>query len=213
MRTNLEKWNHHMSISDKKDSEFISSLNLVIPKCVYEVKGNGTIQKMDITKVYYSKRNTKPCFYGEKPTKIQLSKLIEYVNSDIKYSKEFVFYSYQYFTKWDYKGEIRNSKTTGAFNLSEIEKYHIDINSANKDSKKKKEIKERENELLANGHIRCPYCNIVIPESEAVSHTIIFQNSRQDPFSRTGYKKFVDKKTNKYCSGECGGNDQMAHEG
>jgi len=32
-------------------------------------------------------------------------------------------------------------------------------------------------------------------------------------FVKNKEKKFVDKKTNKYCSGRCGVHDQMAHEG
>ena len=61
--------------------------------------------------------------------------------------------------------------------------------------------------------VRCAYCSKIIPEKEAVNYKIIFQNSRQDPFSITGWKKFVDRKTNKYCSTECGIHDQMAHDG
>jgi hypothetical protein len=46
-----------------------------------------------------------------------------------------------------------------------------------------------------------------------VKYEIIFQNSKPDFFSKSGYKRFVDRKTNIYCSKQCGVHDQMGHEG
>lgn len=78
-----------------------------------------------------------------------------------------------------------------------------------------KEISEKRRELYAprDGYVPCAYCRKQVRIEEVVKHDIIFQNSRPDPFSKSGYKRFVDRKTNNYCSGKCAGNDQMAHEG
>jgi hypothetical protein len=113
---------------------------------------------------------------------------------------------------WECTGDgYKSSSAVGYLEMKR--KYFISKEDAAKKSLELTEIKRKEEELLNNGHIRCAYCGKVVPAKESVNYVLIFQNSRPDPFSRTGWKKFVDRKTNKYCSEECGVHDQMAHEG
>jgi len=201
MRTNLEKWNYYLSIVKKREEEYIKNNVDKMPEYVYFIYPTGKIRKLQITYISYSNRLY---FYGKKPTRDDVKKINDYVIDNSPMTLDNVHVG------WKSIGEKYNSSS--AFKYTERDQYlskqEVEIKS--KEATKKKEDEEI---LLNNGHIRCVYCNKVVPEKDSISHTIIFQNSRQDPYSRTGWKKFVDRKTNKYCSGKCGGNDQMAHEG
>ena len=201
MRTNLEKWNYYLSIIEKREEEYIKNNVDKMPEYIYSIYPTGKIRKLQITYISYSNRLY---FSGKKPTRDDIKKINDYVinNSPMTLDKVHV--------GWKSIGEKYNSSS--AFKYTERDQY---LSKQEVEIKSKEAIKKKEDEeiLLNNGHIRCAYCNKVVPENDSISHTIIFQNSRQDPYSRTGWKKFVDKKTNKYCSGKCGGNDQMAHEG
>jgi len=63
---------------------------------------------------------------------------------------------------------------------------------------------ERRRALYADreGHEPCTYCRKQTPSSQMVNHTIFYRD-------QGGLKR----KTCRYCSPECGGYDQMGHEG
>lgn len=202
MRTNLEKWNHYLQIINEKEKEFINDNIIDIPKYIYEVYPSGKIRTLNVVNLYY--RNNIYC--GGKPTRNDVSKIKEYAEDMPSLTVENVSFGWECIE--------HGYKSSSAIRYTELhDKFFTNKEKAELKANELLEAKNKEEELLKNGHVKCAYCGKVVPEKESVSHQIIFQNSRPDPFSKTGYKKFVDKKTNKYCSGKCGGNDQMAHEG
>jgi hypothetical protein len=201
MRTNLEKWNYYHAIVKQREEDYIKKNVDEIPEYVYSIYPTGKIRKLQITYISYSNRLY---FSGKKPTRDDVKKINDYVTNNAQMTLDKVHVG------WKSVGDKYNSSS--AFKYTERDQY-LTLEEVKIKSREAIEKKENEERLLENGHIRCAYCNKVVPEKDSISHTIIFQNSRQDPYSRTGWKKFVDRKTNKYCSGKCGGNDQMAHEG
>ena len=202
MRTNLEKWNYYMSLINNKEQEFINSNIKDIPTCIYEVYPSGKLRTLNVTGVRY--RNE--LYGGAKPSREDVAKIKAYYENMPELIIEKVS------VNWECIDQRYKSSSAVRY-LEMKEKYFTSKEDADKKAFELTEIKRKEEELLNNGHIRCAYCGKVVPEKEAVNYEIIFQNSRPDPFSRTGWKKFVDRKTNKYCSKQCGGHDQMAHEG
>lgn len=202
MRTNLEKWNHYMGLINAKEQEFINSNIKDVPTCIYEVYASGKLRTLNVTGIRY--RNE--LYGGTNPSREDVAKIKGYFENmpDMTIDKVSV--------NWECTDQGYKSSSAVIF-LDMKEKYFVSKDDANKKASELIEIKRKEEELLNNGHIRCAYCSKVVPEKEAVNYEIIFQNSRPDPFSRTGWKKFVDRKTNKYCSKQCGVHDQMAHEG
>lgn len=202
MRTNLEKWNYYMGLINAKEQEFINSNIKDIPTCIYEVYQSGKLRTLNVTGVRY--RNE--LYGGNKPSREDVAKIKSYFENmpDMTIEKVSI--------NWECTDQ--GYKSSGAVRYLEMkEKYFTSKDDADKKASELTEIKRKEEELLNNGHIRCTYCGKVVPEKESVNYEIIFQNSRPDPFSRTGWKKFVDRKTYKYCSKQCGAHDQMAHEG
>lgn len=202
MRTNLEKWNYYMGLINAKEQEFINSNIKDIPTCIYEVYQSGKLRTLNVTGVHY--RNE--LYGGNKPSREDVAKIKSYFENmpDMTIEKVSI--------NWECTDQ--GYKSSGAVRYLEMkEKYFTSKDDADKKASELTEIKRKEEELLNNGHIRCTYCGKVVPEKESVNYEIIFQNSRPDPFSRTGWKKFVDRKTYKYCSKQCGAHDQMAHEG
>ena len=202
MRTNLEKWNHYMSLINAKEQEFISSTIKDIPESMYEVRPSGKIRTLIVTSVFYINK-----LYGRsKPTREDVAKIKEYAENMPELIVDNVSIS------WECTGQGYKSSSAVRY-LEFKDKLFACKDEADKKAVELTEAKKKEEELLNNGHIKCAYCGKVVTEEDAVSNEIIFLNSRPDPFSRTGWKQFVDRKTYKYCSGKCGGDDQMAHEG
>jgi hypothetical protein len=202
MRTNLEKWNYYMSLINNKEQEFINSNIKDIPTCIYEVYSSGKLRTLNVTGVRY--RNE--LYGGTKPSREDVAKIKAYYENMPELIIEKVSIN------WECTDQGYKSSSAVRY-LEMKEKYFTSKEDADKKAFELTEIKRKEEELLNNGHIKCTYCGKVVPEKETVNYEIIFQNSRPDPFSRTGWKKFVDRKTNKYCSKQCGAYDQMAHEG
>lgn len=202
MRNNLEKWNYYMSLINTKEQEFINSNINDIPTCIYEVYQSGKIRTLNVTGVRY--RNE--LYGGTKPSREDVANIKNYYENMPDLTIEKVSINLECIDQ--------GYKSSSAVRYLEMkEKYFTSKEDADKKAFELTEIKRKEEELLNNGHIRCTYCRKVVPQKEAVNYEIIFQNSRLDPFTRTGWKKFVDRKTNKYCSKQCGIHDQMAHEG
>jgi len=215
MRTNLEKWNHYKGLLESLENEFINSnINKMDYDKAYRIE-NGVCE-YQITNIHYNYELKDRCltwYSGKKPTRNELKSLIGLVeriqNGALVFDSNKISFGCKRYTN-------PGSVSTG-FRLEELIKSNsswficpikADARLSEFDEKKK------HNEwLLNNGHIRCAYCGKIVHEKKSVSHEIIFQNSKSDPYSRTGWRKFVDRKTNKYCSGKCAGNDQMAHEG
>lgn len=205
MRTNLGKWNHYLSKIKETEKEFIDSIIKEYPNKLYEVSSNGEIIEKNVTEICYNSR----LFYtGEKPTRKDVYMIKDYYENMPELTIDKILICTEYID------HVYSYITSSAVSYNRLnDKFFISKKDAEIKSKELLNIKNKEEELLNNGHIRCTYCKKIVPEKDAVDYKIIFQNSRPDPFSRTGYKRFVDNKINKYCSKTCGLHDQMAHEG
>ena len=87
-------------------------------------------------------------------------------------------------------------------NIEENKNMFFDRKKAEKRLKEILEKKQKENEMLNNGHIRCYHCMKIIKREEAVTKTI--RSIRN--YGKGGKKK-------KFCSGSCAKNAQFAVEG
>lgn len=199
MRTNLEKWEYYLSIIRDKENIFIKNNTKNIPDKIFEISLDGSIRTLNVNGVrYFSYYN----YSGKKPTKIEVAELKRISETDSEYSIEKIRIHWECISN--------GMKSSSAIKYIELDKYCVDEDEANEIANVKLLKRKREEVLLKHGHIRCTYCNKVVP-GPGVKCKIIFQNSRQDFHGK--WKKFVDEKTNIYCSNKCGGYDQMAHEG
>ena len=200
MKTNLEKWNYYKKIIESKTKEFINNqIGSDIPEMIYHIYPSGKIIKCVVEKVDYVYQHNKIYFpfWNKRPSKKDIDKIKEYSEMNIDYDKDFICFSYKeephdgYYLSGEYKiKDLRENKylTTSEQRSKEISKELI-------------EKKQKEEELLNNGHIKCTYCGKIVPEELSVNYKGI---ARQ-------YKNM--EKTSKYCSKLCGVHDQMAHEG
>ncbi len=87
-------------------------------------------------------------------------------------------------------------KYVGAYKLADIDiKKHRSFNREDL-IEIHKELEEKY--APKDGYKPCQYCGKQVPENTLIKGTVIYRGG-----SKVGY----------YCSGECAGNDQMAHEG
>jgi len=140
-----------------------------------------------------------PGIYADGVTRKELDEFIEKALS-WEPSVDDIRVHYEYFST--YKDGSR-SRVSGAYSLDKFDKEQFALNE---DDLSEELERLRDTYLPKEGHINCSYCGKAVPENEAVDYTIIYQGWN-------GYKKTVMRKTNKYCPGNCGVHDQMAHEG
>ena len=203
MRTNLEKWNHYREIIRVKDQKFVEANITIKPKILYDVyQRSGEIKELKVTEIRYSRYVH---YNGKKPTKIEVTEIKELSESDLIHDIKNIHIGLE--------SNSDKYKSTSATKYVEMNKHYLSLEDAENIASVIKIKIGRDRIKLENGHIRCTYCQKIVPESESVKYEIIFQNSKPDFFSKSGYKRFVDRKTNIYCSNQCGVHDQMAHEG
>lgn len=211
MKTNLDKWNYYYDFVKNKEKKFVDKIIKEefdeCPKFLYTYNLlDFEVKELKIKDIYYRDNSRKLYFFTKKPTREDIKRLKEYIEKDEDLNKKNILI--------EFEEKFKKYNVSSAIKLSELNnKIFLDKNDAEKEAIKLKNKKEHEENLLNHGHIRCTYCSKIVPEEKSINYTIIFQNSKPDPFSKSGYKRFVDKKTNKYCSGRCGAHDQMAHEG
>jgi hypothetical protein len=196
MRNNSEKWNEYKGRLDAIDSEFIKNqLGHYLPTHIYSVSPNGSIETRVIIKAEY--RHLHAIWYsGKKPTAKDVAKIAAYIESGPPMIKDEIFFYWL--------SERDKARLSGGTRYEELTTCPYLTTSKDKAEKIAEEnrIKDKEKErLLASGWIACAYCGKVVAPEVAVECTVI---ASQYPGMR---------KTSKYCSGKCGGNDQMAHEG
>lgn len=200
-KTNVDKWNEVSAMLETKKQHYLDDyfLHNERPTCFYlaTMKEIETIPVNDI----YVWIAGEP-FYHTKPTKKEIQKLQTFVDEFDEREKNIL---------------ISYKKVTGTFVISSS-KSISSIEDDNRTSFDYDELIPIQKELdekfsPREGYTACSYCKIQTPTEKMVDYTIIFQNSKPHPFNRTGWKKFVDRKTLKYCSEQCGIHDQMAHEG
>jgi hypothetical protein len=200
-KTNKQKWDNLQSTLSILKSSYLNTVypNESYPTCFYKATINS-VEEIPVVGVTVECKNEYKCF--GKITNKDLEKLEWFISNFDNIEKIIYFH---------YKHKLPTYSITGAETLNSIEKdKRLSFNK-----EELIDIQSELNEKFAprEGYTPCSYCRKQVPTSELVSYTIIFQNSKPDMFSRSGYRKFVDKKTNKYCSRQCGLHDQMAHEG
>ena len=192
-KTLLDKWNEIQTKIDEAGQKFIDEYFKTHPKFtkVYRLDSWSKISEHNIDRIYIStSKPRKPYFYGKRPTAIKLVELQEYFDTfnptpdDIQLA-----YSFSDGT-W---------KTSGAYGLKKIAEDERLAYCADVLIPLQNHLKELYEPR--EGYIPCTYCGKQIPEDTAVNYTVV---ARQYPGM---------KKTAKYCPGDCGVHDQMAHEG
>lgn len=198
--TNLEKWNSYYKLIEQRNTAFINTNIPNIPEKIYEVCKNGEIKELSVTDVYCSNK----LHHGDKVTRKQVEEIKKYYDNPQELSISDIRIG------WTRKDNI--GICSSAIKFKELDgKYFTDIKKAKEEADKLSVIAKKEEDLLASGdYVRCAYCSKIIAIKDAYSSSLIFQNSKFD-----GYRtiKFVDSKTNLYCSSKCASYDQMAHEG
>ena len=129
MRTNLEKWNHYLSIINDKLTDFMNSqkANNNIPEYYYVVRLNGEIAERKIIDMVYSERNhnNNTRFTGKKPTKKDVASIMEYSMTDIPFSTNNIYLKYS--EVWD-KENNRTSRSSDRFDkvMNNVNIFHTE---------------------------------------------------------------------------------------
>ena len=193
MATLLEKWETLSNVIKLKHTNWLDGYfkDNPKPKIVFQISAWNKILELHITRWSISEvGNWMPSYY-KKPTKKDLQRLIDWDNSFI-INEDKIFFHYEYVDSF-------GGRISGAHNLSKaVKEKNISFN--------KEDLIPEFNRLKniyapREGHFACTYCHKQTPVNEAVEYTVI---ARQYPNMR---------KTDKYCSSQCGAKDQMAHEG
>lgn len=197
MRTNLEKYNYYLDILNQRLKEYVNFVIPSQPTKLFKIRDGYSfaIDELTIDNVYYSSG-----FYKkDKPSKGDIATLINFINK-LSFENLLRGNIYLHYTR---KGEGYTS--SGAYKYVEIgdnKRISLDRESLEPEITRLKELYEPR-----EGYINCAYCHKVVEKEKAVSHKIIYRG--RDQYDRACIKE----KTNLYCSGQCGGNDQMGHEG
>ena len=206
MGTNLEKWKYYLNLIKLREVEYIVTHVTNVPKILYDVVRSGDIKEKIVTDIIYWNLLY---FSGKKPTRVEVAEIKDYYENPPELTLDGVRINY-----YEYWGDNNKYKSSSSVKYVEMfEKFSTTKKEADGRALVFQIKVDREAALLENGHVRCTYCRKIVPENESVKCKIIFQNSRSDFNSRSGFKKFVDEKINVYCSNQCGGYDQMGHEG
>lgn len=200
-----QQWDslHERMLAVKKEhlDEFFKANHK--PEAVYECNHIGEVSKkeivsFDIQPIVAGRRVFYPYLTsGTKPKTVDVEQLERFIDCfSIGFSVLIVYST--------------NCGTTGMYyDRAGREEKHLAFNESDL-----KTLADERRELYATreGYSPCTYCRKQVPTGSMVPHKIIFQNSRWD-IGKGKYVKFVDQKTNMYCSGQCGVSDQMGHEG
>ncbi len=201
--TLTEKWDYFKSQIEARETEFVQIHCPNPPKELFEVSPNGHIRVLTIERVgYYPKK-----YFTRNQKRASTAQVLEiqYAYNNPEELDQSRIYLY-----W------RSDNSSSAVKLTEIGKYIQSHEEAIVKSTQLKEKVKKEEDLLANGHIRCCYCKRVTPETTAISANIIGRDRKQ--VYDTWKKRFVSKACvtqtlMKFCSNTCAANEQMSREG
>ena len=197
-KTNDIVWNEINAMLETKKQYYLDDYfsQNKRPTCFYR----ATMKEIEIIQIIdiYVKAVGQPYYLTKKPTKKDIECLRKFVE-DFDKCKKLVNISY------------KESMGTSVLSVSDIEDGKRTSFDYDELIPIQKELDEKYSPR--EGYMACSYCKVQTPTEKMVDYTIIFQNAKPDLLSRTGWKKFVDRKTQKYCSTKCGIYDQMAHEG
>jgi methionine synthase II (cobalamin-independent) len=198
MRTNKEKFEYYYNLLQDIFKKFISEQIPELPKKLYSLYCYYNVHEHEITHASY---HIDECYFGnDKPTKKDIERIKnvynDYISGVRKLNKDDIRIHYRYSG-----GTFRVS---GSYKFSAIDgkKISTNLEDLSDEISRMKELYEPR-----EGYNNCTYCRKVYPKDKVVNCKIIFQDT--DRFG----KKFVNQKTNQYCSEQCGFSDQCAHEG
>lgn len=186
MRTILDKYNHYMRLINEKELEFINTNIKNIPSYIYKVNRTGIIT-LNITGIHY--RNELYPKYCNKITKEDVKKVKAYYENMPNLIIDKI--------SLDYERIEQSYKSYGAIKyLDMIENYFLTKEDADKKVAELTEIKLKEEYLLNNNHLKCAYCGKIVHIKDSIDYEIIFQNSKPDMMSKTGWKNsLIEKET------------------
>lgn len=194
--TNKEKWDYYNNILTGITDEFIMPIIGDNPITHFYGIYGLKIRVIDIDKIIY-KHPVNVSYSGNKPTRKEVSRLKDYVESNIDFDQERIFYCYS--IKCD------GYCVSGAMTKRDIEESeNYDYNKEIIEERYQlilKNKKEKEDKLK-NGYLECAYCGKAVKEVDMVTHNIV--NVKM--YGPGG-------KDLRFCSDECGVHSQMSHEG
>lgn len=191
MKTNLEKWNYYKGQLDDINKRFLDEYfkDRPRPTVYYKVRSWKEIEETTISEIRISVRV--PSF-DKRPTKKNISALIDILNNYTPDENNIYL---------DYTHSHDGWKSSGSEKLSKV--LSSDRMSFNREELIPKWEEMKELYTPREGYEPCSYCGKQVKKEDLVSRDIISYHNWPD----TGRRTF------KYCSGKCGGYDQMAHEG
>lgn len=202
-KTNKQKWEQLQGVVSLLKDSYLKSVypNQEYPTHFYKAT-KYDIDQLSIDRISVGCKGEPNCFNGV--TKKDLEQLNQFITNFDNIEKK-IYFHYKY-SIGESSLKYGSAETVDTINDSKVLSFNKeDLIEIQAELNRKYAPKE--------GYKPCAYCRVQTPEDELVPYTIIFQNSKSDPFSRSGYRKFVDEKTNMYCTSQCGVHDQWAHEG
>ena len=191
-KTNKEKYDEILIEINKKFDEYINVMFPVKHDKLYSIIRWYEIDTKEILCYYYKSR-----FYNKEnvsTTELDDAKsfLVNLRFDALKTDNIYIKYKTSY-------------GVTGSINLKDV---GLECNSVFDIEQLGAKIAENKIKYeMKDGCIRCSRCQMVVPETQVYSSKLIFRD--RNKFG----KAFVNERTVKYCSKECAGYDQMAHEG
>jgi hypothetical protein len=189
MKTNKEKYEYYAAILREREKSLLQTVN--VPDTVSVIEGNYRngnfgVVACSVIAAYYSSKDTwrdPKDPYTKKD--VERDKLLSEENNPLSIENVFV--------------EYQNGTRRASYIYSDPQRRGVYLS---RDEADREERRIHEKYDLKPGDIHCAYCARAFPEKDAISIEIFY---RMDGGLR--------RKTNQYCSRECGSHDQMAHEG
>lgn len=199
--TNQQKWDKAQLVLDAQKSAYIDLYfeGEEKPTAVFRAETNKIV-KIDIGKITVWCSKEPRCF--KKPSNNDLLLLYEFIADFSKADKEIMLHYIEICPTYTCRGAFRMSEIKNNERLSFVREALIPV---------QKELFEKY--APREGYKPCAYCGKQVPENTLVPYKIIFQDSRPSLTEKSGWHKFVNEKTNMYCSKARGAYDQMAHGG
>lgn len=200
--TNLQRCEKLKSDINKSIGVFISSLNIKQPKLIYHIQNRG-IAELEITEVSYCDMDfIRMPEWNKRPSSQVVEKMealyLKLTSSEL--DKKHV--------RIGFKEE--REKYSIAWS-TELYKYQSDNYSEDREKLQKildVQIEEYNKVYLAGeNQFNCSYCRKATDNSDEVKKEIIFRSRNSWGVACVG------RKTQSYCSNQCGSYDQMGHEG
>ena len=198
MRTNKEKYDAILEELNERAMRYIDGIFPDGKPIVYYAIGQGFVVEAVPIKDFGYHFGFQ--FYPkDHPTRIEIEALQQFALTDIQFCENDVCINVEITGKWKDGSTRKSSWTMRLSQLRDPDKYGMSLQY-----EELKDIAARKKELytLKDGDLACAYCRKAFPKEKAYHGHI---------YSIANYG--VRGRDNDYCSPECHGYDQMAHEG